>query len=687
MWLVLLLFVGVDAFQQQQQQRRLSRSRSFFSAPLRRSTMVVPAGVVRDMSLDFVDTVRATRRYEAESAAISAECATAWKRAWWAMGAVVVMALASVGGARPPGGGAPTFSIAKALVARSLGLVAGVAFSIALRQNAALLGRNGLQSAWKTMRRVHRETWIERVATLPTFGWFAVNVTDGSVDAARFDDIIAASAKAGLCCAAGLFLVGGRWVGGLFGVGILTAQLSISSVGHPFYGYGWESQLAETSFLVSAWLFEVIPGVVAMRWLCFKIMLGAGLIKTRAAASSSGSSSSSRRQRPDCWKDLTAMTLFFETQPMPGPLSRRLHFLPRPAHLFATASNHVIELFAPLLLLLFWLPFHVGSAAARAYGAAHLGFHLTLLASGNLSFLNYLTMIPALACFDDALFLKPGAPPLGLLQGGPQGRLLITAQVVVKAVGAAFVAWLNVPVYRNLFAPSSTRLEGRKKPRQSMNAAFDRVIRLGGDRGLPVNLKALRLANTYGAFGSVTPARDELVVSGSRGEADHWGWREFRFHGPACAQVAPWHLRLDWQKWISTIPGRDATSERWFVAFLDALLRQDPAVTRLLEHNPFSPDDPPTHLRIQRFRYKFAPPPQKKKSGGRGGAATEEKTTTPASSSSSSSSSSSAEKKEEEESGTCWARSLRSTIVHPVGRGEIARALAAFDQPASSFQG
>lgn len=57
--------------------------------------------------------------------------------------------------------------------------------------------------------------------------------------------------------------------------------------------------------------------------------------------------------------------------------------------------NHVVELGASWLLL---VPFRTLSALA---GAVQICFQLAILISGNLSFLNYLTILPFVWCFDD----------------------------------------------------------------------------------------------------------------------------------------------------------------------------------------------------------------------------------------------------------------------------------------------
>ena len=52
-----------------------------------------------------------------------------------------------------------------------------------------------------------------------------------------------------------------------------------------------------------------------LRWLIFRIMLGAALIKLRG---------------DPCWRDLTCLYYHYETQPIPNPLSRLFHLLPHP---------------------------------------------------------------------------------------------------------------------------------------------------------------------------------------------------------------------------------------------------------------------------------------------------------------------------------------------------------------------
>jgi hypothetical protein len=121
--------------------------------------------------------------------------------------------------------------------------------------------------------------------------------------------------------------------------------------------------------------------IVLLRWLLVRVMLGAGLIKLRG---------------DPCWRDLTCMVFHYETQPVPNPLSWYFHHLPVWFHRLEVLFNHLVELIAPFFVF--------GPRRARhVAGALMVVFQVLLILSGNLSFLNWLTLTIAVACFDDGL--------------------------------------------------------------------------------------------------------------------------------------------------------------------------------------------------------------------------------------------------------------------------------------------
>ena len=228
-------------------------------------------------------------------------------------------------------------------------------------------------------------------------------------------------------------------------------------------------------------------------------------------------------------------------------------------------------------LVLIWGIFLPQPWAAMAGGAVLL-FQGMLILSGNLSWLNYLTGILALACFSDPLlpFLESLRPDvLAERPVGFDGLLLVVAGLILI---------LSYRPAKNLFS--------RK---QRMNATFDRF----------------HLVNTYGAFGSVTKERREIEIQGTRDEdpGEHAEWRTYRFKGkPGDPRrrppwVAPYHLRLDWQMWFAAMS--PVEYQPWFQLFAIRLMRGVPEVRSLLAEDPFG-EEPPTWIRAIWYRYRFA---------------------------------------------------------------------------------
>jgi lipase maturation factor 1 len=118
-------------------------------------------------------------------------------------------------------------------------------------------------------------------------------------------------------------------------------------------------------------------------------------------------------------------------------------------------------------------------------------------------------------------------------------------------------------------------------------------------------IEPLRLVSSYGLFAVMTTERNEIVIEGSR---DGVEWREyaFRYKPGDVTRRPPWNIphqpRLDWQMWFAALD--DPRRVPWFAHFLERLLRNEPAVTALLEKNPFA-DEPPQYVRAQFYRYTF----------------------------------------------------------------------------------
>jgi Lipase maturation factor len=330
--------------------------------------------------------------------------------------------------------------------------------------------------------------------------------------------------------------------------------LSIVNVGQVWYGYGWESLLCEAGllavFLGNAHTAPPVLVLWLLRWLLFRLEFGAGLIKLRGDR---------------CWRDLTCLHHHHETQPMPGPLSWYFHRLPGPLHKVEVVASHFTQIVVPFGL---FAPQPYASVAA----AIIILTQLWLIASGNFSWLNWLAVILA-----GSALAWPGAPRPAH-QDAPPGwyGVMVVALTVI-------VATLSYWPARNLVSRT-----------QRMNVSFN----------------PFHLVNTYGAFGTVTKTRYEVVVEGT--DEPEIGpdtvWREYGFKGKPGdprrrpPQVAPYHLRLDWLMWFASLSSLYA--QAWLVPFARKLLEGDRATVRLLRHNPF-PDAPPTFVRARLCRYRF----------------------------------------------------------------------------------
>jgi hypothetical protein len=450
---------------------------------------------------------------------------------------------------------APDYTIARLLIGRGLAAIYLIAFVVALRQFPALLGDRGLLPV---------PAFVRGLGFWQAPSLFLLRYSDG---------LLRAVAWTGIALAGGM-LIG---VGDLVPLPIAMAAwfvlwalyLSIVNVGQSFYSFGWESLLLEAGFLgIFLGNDEVVPPtlvVLLFRWLAFRVEFGAGLIKLRG---------------DPCWRNLTCLDYHHETQPMPNPLSWYAHHLPRRFHRFEVLGNHVAQLVVPFGLFL-PQPF------AAIAGGYMILTQLYLVVTGNYAWLNWITIVVAIAALPDSVLgnVLPWAST-GLAAPAPWFGIMVVLLAVIVAV-------LSYWPVRNLM--------GR---RQMMNYSFN----------------TLHLVNTYGAFGSVTRSRDEVVIEGTTDDEPDAGstWREYEFKGKPGdprrlpPQIAPYHLRLDWLMWF--LPLSPIYGEAWFVRFLGRLLVNDPLVLGLIRTNPF-PDRAPTVVRARLYRYHFSTWSERRASG------------------------------------------------------------------------
>jgi Lipase maturation factor len=482
------------------------------------------------------------------------------------------------------------------LLLRLLGVVYVFAFLGLVRQGPALLGADGLTPIATYVDGARAAGWS--FWDLPSIFWWGHS--DGTLQLFAYVGLALSLALA--LGVANMPLLFALWV--IYG--------SFVRVGQLWFGFGWEIQILETTlvamFLAHPWhprrsYMPPLAAVVLARWLVFRIMLGAGLIKLRGS---------------DCWHDLSCLDAHFETQPIPNPLSAWFHELPHVVKAGGVAFNHFVEVLLP------WFVF--GPRRLRiAAGLCMAAFQVVLIVSGNLAFLNWLTLVPIIALFDDDFLRRMiprrwrrasapvaprdgtqfafafGAAALVTLVGSISlGAGAVTTVLVLAAAVAAVRHYkprlqgtqLAVACFAGLVAIKSIAVvENLASRRQAMNRSYDRFA----------------LVNTYGAFGSVTLERHELVIEGS---IDGTTWHAYELpckpgdlDRRPCI-LGPYHRRLDWLIWFAAMS--DRPGDAWIVHFLSKLLDGDPTIRTLLAHDPFA-GRAPALVRIRRFRYHLQP--------------------------------------------------------------------------------
>lgn len=180
---------------------------------------------------------------------------------------------------------------------------------------------------------------------------------------------------------------------------LLTAiYYFLTRTGGAFYTFQWDILLTEVGFVTALccapWLkLRLAPnnddsngstrtsiGAWPVRFLLFKLMFMSGVVKIQANCPT--------------WLNLTALEYHFATQCLPGPLAWHAHQL-HPFFLrLSVAVTFVIEIPATFLII-------APLASFRIVGAwLQVLLQLVIIATGNYTFFNLLTIVLCLPCFE-----------------------------------------------------------------------------------------------------------------------------------------------------------------------------------------------------------------------------------------------------------------------------------------------
>lgn len=446
------------------------------------------------------------------------------------------------------------------LVLAGLGLCYLLAFASLGGQVRGLIGSEGIMPAAAMLGAAKASLGAARFWLLPTVAWLSAS-----------DAALTAYCRLGVLASLGL----------IFGVAAgpcalicWALYLSLSAVGADFMSFQWDVLLLEAGLIacfLAPWKWssrkaaEPSRGALwLLRLLLLKLMLQSGLVKLFSGDQS--------------WRDLTALSYHYWTQPLPTPLAWWANRMPLWAHKVSCLFLFAIELAAPILILF--------PRRGRAAGVAAIAALMFLIAAtGNFGFFNLLTVVLCLSCLDDRFFGRD--KPVPAHTAAPKARTWV--------IGVVAALSLTIGLFETL------SILGAVPPLPA--------------RALIAAVSPLRSFNRYGLFAVMTRARDEIAIEVS---ADGSRWLEWPFpYMPgdprrAPPVVAPRMPRLDWQCWFAALG--EPSDSPWFANLMFRLLEGSPSVAGLMGPNPLG-GAKPLYARAVRYETAFASPERRRADG------------------------------------------------------------------------
>lgn len=464
----------------------------------------------------------------------------------------------------------PAHFLVRSLFLRALAVIYFVAYVSLGTQIIGLAGKNGIVPAEQLMAGAKQHVananiGLDRYRLLPTLCWFSASDTFLRFQCAA-GAVLAVCVLIGIAPAPCLFLM---WL----------IYLSLASVSGVFLGFQWDVLLLETGFLAiffapgRLWPWgraaknEVPPSRLVLwllRLLMFKLMFQSGCVKLLSGDVT--------------WNRLIALTVHYETQPLPTWIGWYAHQLPLWFQKTSCWIMFAIELVLPFL---FFAPRRL-----RIFAAGAMAFlQILILLTGNYTFFNWLTLALCVLLLDDFFLTK-------LMPARFGSRITHRASrnpTIVRRIATISIAVIVIPI-------TALQLLGTFRVKPPLFAPVVAVHQW---------IAPFRSINSYGLFAVMTTSRPEIIVEGSH---DGVTWLSYEFkHKPGDVNrrpgfVAPHQPRLDWQMWFAAL----GTTQQnpWFMNFCARLLEGSPEVLALLEKNPF-PDQPPRFVRAVLYDYRF----------------------------------------------------------------------------------
>ena len=436
----------------------------------------------------------------------------------------------------------------------AFGLVALWAFIDLAIQAPELIGSRGLSPIAETMARA--ESFLAR----PTIFW--ISSADGFIWAVLIAGMLVSAATiAGVAPRLGCAV-------------IAVLYLSLASASGPFLAFQWDVLLIECAVL-AALLPRDREAPIAhwlMRLLLFKLYFESGLAKLMSPLGD--------------WIDGSAMTFYYETAPLPGPLAWHAHHLPETWHAFEGWLVLGLELGGAFLIL--------GTRRARLAALfGFTGFQLINLATANYGFFVYLALALHLFLLDerDLERLASRIPTARWIDRWRRWRPSLPTFFSRRLLVGFAAIWIAL-------------------------SATEALVHFGGlplPRVVRESYVWTRAFNVYFLFTAIT--RDRIEPALETFDGQRWTVHQLR-HKPGDLDrrpplIAPHQPRVDFRIWFYALG--DPLRPPRFVRDLLVRACRDPAAIEPLFSAPLP--EAPVAVRIARARYRFTSPEERERTG------------------------------------------------------------------------
>ena len=457
---------------------------------------------------------------------------------------------------------------------RCMGVIYLIAFASFFVQFEGLIGQEGILPFADYLASLKTNLETRAYWLVPTISWLS------SSDIFLYSQLIVSIIFSALLIAGVLPFVSSLmlWI----------SYLSIVNIGQSFMSFQWDILLIEAGFLTILispikLLLKLkdnksphILLILLFKLLLFKLMFSSGIGKLLSG--------------DETWRSLTALNFHYFTQPLPNHVAWHVHHLPEWFHKSSVAMMLFIEIIVPFF---FFAPGRLRYLA----GFFTIGLQIIIMATGNYTFFNLLTIVLCLFLFDDNFFKGFYRSNSLLLKEERVTGKTTCSRIKLGSLILVFFVIVSLSVIQ-----FSLRYLGVRNPPQFLNRAV-------------LYTSSYHIVNNYGLFTVMTTTRKEIIIEGSN-DGRNWKTYEFRYK-PSDLKgglhiVAPHQPRLDWQMWFAALG--DYRRNHWFVNLMYRIQQGAPEVLALLKENPF-PYKPPRYLRAQLYDYTFTNTGEKKRTG------------------------------------------------------------------------